>query len=96
MDVEAIKGKMVKGRYVIAFTHTEKLRQRKIAALDIEQAVKAGSIIEEYPLDFCREPVARSSGVRECGVPFFDFPDSSHSLSASCGISLNPANSGSL
>ena len=51
MDVEAIREKVVRGRYVVAFTHTEKLRRRRIEANDIEQAVEAGSIIEEYPHD---------------------------------------------
>ena len=51
MDIEAIGAKINQERYFLAFTHTEKLRQRKIAAWDIEQAVSSGSIIEEYPAD---------------------------------------------
>lgn len=48
MDIETIREKIAKGRYIISFTHTEKLRQRRIKAYDIEQAIKSGDIIEEY------------------------------------------------
>ncbi len=51
MDIEAIKEKIGRGRYTISFTHTEKLRQRRIRAQDVEMAVKTGTIIEEYPDD---------------------------------------------
>ena len=51
MDIEQIREKIGQGRYIISFTHTEKLRQRKIKAHDIEQVVKGGTIIEEYPDD---------------------------------------------
>jgi hypothetical protein len=51
VDIGAIRRKITQGKYTIAFTHTEKLRQRRIEAEDIEQAVKAGTIIEEYPND---------------------------------------------
>lgn len=51
MDIETIRGKIDHGQYVVAFTHTEKLRQRRIKAQNIEQAVKTGTIIEEYPDD---------------------------------------------
>ncbi len=51
MDIEAIRAKIQRGTYLIAFTHTEKLRQRRIKAQDIEQAIKAGVLIEEYPDD---------------------------------------------
>ena len=51
MTIEAIKQKIGQGKYIISFTHTEKLRQRKIKAEDIEQAVKTGTIIEDYPQD---------------------------------------------
>jgi hypothetical protein len=36
---------------VTSFTHTEKLRQRRIRAEDIELTVQAGTIIEDYPED---------------------------------------------
>lgn len=51
MDIEAIREKVSQGKYVIAFTHTEKLRRRRIEADDIEQAIKRGTIIEKYPRD---------------------------------------------
>ena len=42
---------MRQGRYIISFTHTEKLRRRRIKANDIEQAMETGTIIEDYPED---------------------------------------------
>ena len=51
MDIEDIRRKVGEGRYTISFTHTEKLRLRRIKAADIEQAVKSGNIIEDYPND---------------------------------------------
>ena len=51
MKIEAIKEKIGQGRYIISFTHTEKLRQRRIKAEDIEQVVETGTIIEAYPED---------------------------------------------
>ena len=51
MDIEDIKRKVGEGRYTISFTHTEKLRLRRIKAADIEQAVKSGNIIEDYSND---------------------------------------------
>ena len=51
MEIEAIKEKVSQGKYVVAFTHTERLRRRRIEADDIEQAIKGGTIIEEYPRD---------------------------------------------
>jgi hypothetical protein len=51
LDIEQIKQKVAEGRYVISFTHTEKLRRRRIKAQDIEQAARNGNIIEEYPDD---------------------------------------------
>jgi hypothetical protein len=51
MKIEAIREKISQGRYVISFTHTEKLRQRRIKAEDIEQTIQTGTIIEDYPED---------------------------------------------
>lgn len=51
MDIDSIREKIGRGSYIISFTHTEKLRQRRIKAEDIEQAIKMGTIIEEYPDD---------------------------------------------
>ena len=50
-NIETIREKIGSGHYTISFTHTEKLRLRKIKADDIEQAVKVGKIIEDYPED---------------------------------------------
>ena len=51
MDVEVIRRKVSEGKYAISFTHTEKLRQRRIKAEDVERAVETGSIIEAYADD---------------------------------------------
>ena len=51
MGIDDIREKILQGRYVIAFTHTEKLRQRRIKAQDIEESVEGGIIIEDYPDD---------------------------------------------
>lgn len=51
MDIEDIKRKVGEGKYAVSFTHTEKLRLRRIKTGDIEQAVKSGNIIENYPND---------------------------------------------
>jgi hypothetical protein len=48
VDVGAIREKIAAGKYIVAFTHTEKLRTRRISARDIERAIGAGAIIEEY------------------------------------------------
>ena len=51
MSIEDIRRRVAEGRYAISFTHTEKLRLQRIKAADIEQAVKSGNIIEDYPSD---------------------------------------------
>ena len=51
MEIEPIRAKIVQGKYSVAFTHTEKLRQRRIGAQNIEEAVRTGNIIEGYPDD---------------------------------------------
>ena len=51
MGIEDIRRKIGEGKYAIAFTHTEKLRSRRIRATDIEAAIKSGKIIENYPND---------------------------------------------
>lgn len=51
MKIEGIRKKVKQGRYIISFTHTEKLRQRRIKAEHIEQAIETGVIIEDYPED---------------------------------------------
>ncbi len=49
--LEAIQKKIRAGKYYISFNHTEKLRLRKIEAVDIEEAILGGEIIEPYPDD---------------------------------------------
>jgi hypothetical protein len=51
VDIEQIKEKVAQGKYLVAFTHTEKLRRRRIEAGDIEQAIDEGLIIEGYLRD---------------------------------------------
>ena len=46
-----IRERIGSGDYVISFTHTEKLRERKIGARDVEEAIRDGVIIEDYPDD---------------------------------------------
>lgn len=46
-----IRERMERGSYVVAFTHTEKLRRRRISAQNIEEAIANGAIIEDYPDD---------------------------------------------
>jgi hypothetical protein len=51
MKIESIREKIKEGKYIISFTHTEKMRLRKIEAEDIEEAIYKGAIIEPYPDD---------------------------------------------
>jgi len=51
MDIESIRLKIEAGKYVISFTHTEKVRLRKIGAEEIEEAIWGGTVIESYPDD---------------------------------------------
>ena len=46
-----IRERIGSGDSVISFTHTEKLRERRIGARDVEEAIRAGVIIEDYPDD---------------------------------------------
>jgi hypothetical protein len=50
IDIQSIREKVKKGKYRISFTHTEKLRERKIEITEIEEAV-SGEIMEAYPDD---------------------------------------------
>ncbi len=38
----AIRERVERGDYVISFTHTEKLRERKLGVGDIEEAIRMG------------------------------------------------------
>jgi hypothetical protein len=51
MDIEGIRKKIRDGKYIISFTHTEKVRLRKIEVEEIEEAIFGGIIIEPYPDD---------------------------------------------
>ena len=51
MDIEEIRRKLLDGKYIVSFTHTEKLRVRRIRAQELEQVAQVGTIIEEYPND---------------------------------------------
>ena len=42
MDIDAIRVRVRAGKYVISFTHTEKVRLRKIEAEEIEKAISEG------------------------------------------------------
>jgi len=47
--LKEIKQRVEKGKYYVSFTHTEKLRRRKICLEEIEEAISHGEIIEDYP-----------------------------------------------
>lgn len=51
IDIQSIRVKVRKGKYRISFTHTEKIRERKIELEEIEEAILIGAIIEAYPDD---------------------------------------------
>ncbi len=68
MDIEHIRDRVRKGSYVISFTHTEKLRRRKISLATIEQAMGEGEIIESYPED-PRGPSCLIQGYAKNGQP---------------------------
>jgi hypothetical protein len=46
-----IRERVRRGDYSISLTHTEKLRERKISADDLEEAIRNGAIVEDYPDD---------------------------------------------
>jgi Domain of unknown function (DUF4258) len=47
----AIRERVERGAYIVSFTHTEKLRRRRISARNVEDAIGSGTIIEDYPDD---------------------------------------------
>jgi hypothetical protein len=51
MDIESICAKVKVRKYIISFTHTEKIRLREIEVQEIEAAICKGTIIEPYPDD---------------------------------------------
>jgi hypothetical protein len=68
MDIEGIRRLILSGRYVVSFTHTEKLRRRKISIETIEEALHHGGIIEDYP-DDPRGPSCLVLGIAQAGRP---------------------------
>jgi hypothetical protein len=66
--ITEIRAKVKSGEYRISFTHTEKLRRRKIGIQDIEEAIVAGEIIEDY-LDDPRGPSCLILGFTQNGRP---------------------------
>ncbi len=51
IDIQSIREKVEKGKYRISFTHTEKLRERKVEIMEIEESISVGEVIEAYPGD---------------------------------------------
>ena len=51
MDIIKLQSKISAGKYIISFTHTEKVRARMIEVTDLEEAMLNGRIIEPYPDD---------------------------------------------
>jgi hypothetical protein len=51
IDIRSIQEKVRKEKYRISFTHTEKLRERRIEMREIEEVISACEIIEAYPED---------------------------------------------
>jgi hypothetical protein len=51
LNIRSIREKVKEGKYRISFTHTEKLRERKIDMAEIEEVISNGLIIEAYPDD---------------------------------------------
>ena len=47
----AIRDRVARGEYIVSFTHTEKLRERKIGAEDFEAAIRNGVVVEDYSHD---------------------------------------------
>ena len=68
MDIERIRGKIRVRQYEISFTHTEKLRRRRLGLGLLEQAILNGEIIERYPND-PRGPSCLVFGSTEEGHP---------------------------
>ena len=68
MDIEGIKNKIMSGHYTISFSHTEKIRLRRITLAEIEEAVLDGRIIEPYPAS-PRGPSCLIFGFSEAGRP---------------------------
>ena len=68
MDIGSLRQRILSGQYVVSFTHTEKLRRRLISLATIEEIVRNGQVIEEYPLD-PRGPSCLILGITSTGRP---------------------------
>jgi len=68
IDIQSSREKMRTGKYRIAFTHTEKLRERKIEVAELEEAISIGEVIEAY-LDDPRGPSCLILGFTHQGRP---------------------------
>ena len=68
MDIEDIKRKIRSGCYTISFSHTDKIRLRRITLSEIEEAVLNGDIMEPYP-DGPRGPSCLIFGFSGTGRP---------------------------
>ena len=68
MDIEDIRNRVLEGRWLISFTHTEKLRRRRISVEAIEKAIQTGAIVEDYPND-PRGPSCLILGIAHQGRP---------------------------
>ncbi len=51
MDIGKIRDKITVDKYTISFSHTEKVRVRRIQLNEIEEAILNGQIIEPYSDD---------------------------------------------
>jgi hypothetical protein len=51
LRLAVIRERVERGDYDISFSHTEKLRERKIGTEDIEETIRNGVLIEDYPDD---------------------------------------------
>jgi hypothetical protein len=51
MDINDIRNKISLKKYTVSFSHTEKVRARRIRLDEIEEAILNGRIIEPYPED---------------------------------------------
>ena len=68
INIQNIREKVKKEKYKISFTHTEKVRERKIEMREIEESISVGEIIEAYP-DDPRGPSCLIFGLTHQGRP---------------------------
>jgi hypothetical protein len=68
LNIQSVREKVKEGKYRISFTHTEKLRERKIEMVELEEAISTGEIVEVYP-DDPRGPSCLICGFTHLGRP---------------------------